>query len=99
MFPYTELQKQDPQIYNAIRKEEQRQLNELELIASENHVSIPVLEKHNAGNGNVHYEHEGARLQGIRVAEVISEQLGITTNECPSTKEIISQLKQYEGKI
>lgn len=61
--------------------------------------SIPVLEKHNAGNGNVHYEHEGARLQGIRVAEVISEQLGITTNECPSTKEIISQLKQYEGKI
>lgn len=44
MFPYTQLQKEDSDIYNAIRKEEQRQLHELELIASENHVSLPVLE-------------------------------------------------------
>ncbi|PIQ78530.1 serine hydroxymethyltransferase [Candidatus Peregrinibacteria bacterium CG11_big_fil_rev_8_21_14_0_20_41_10] len=44
MFPYTELKQQDQQVYDAIRAEERRQLYELELIASENHVSLPVLE-------------------------------------------------------
>lgn len=44
MFPYTAVQGQDPQVYAAIRAEEQRQLNELELIASENHVSVAVME-------------------------------------------------------
>lgn len=40
----TELQKIDPEIYEAILKEEQRQSEELELIASENYVSKAVLE-------------------------------------------------------
>ncbi len=38
------LQKQDPQIYNIIKKEIKRQNEELELIASENYVSPAVLE-------------------------------------------------------
>ncbi len=41
---FTHLQKQDPQIYAAIMREEKRQAEELELIASENYVSPAVLE-------------------------------------------------------
>ncbi|MBP7819619.1 serine hydroxymethyltransferase [Candidatus Gracilibacteria bacterium] len=44
VFPFTELQVQDPEIYNAIRQEETRQRYEIEMIASENHVSVPVME-------------------------------------------------------
>jgi glycine hydroxymethyltransferase len=40
----THLQKQDPAIYEAIKREELRQAYELELIASENYVSPAVLE-------------------------------------------------------
>lgn len=40
----THLKAQDPDIYNAIKKEEKRQAEELELIASENYVSEAVLE-------------------------------------------------------
>jgi glycine/serine hydroxymethyltransferase len=39
-----ELKKFDPEIYEAIRNEVNRQHDGLELIASENFVSIPVLE-------------------------------------------------------
>src|ERR1700712_3134411 len=38
------LQKQDPQIFEAIRSEEHRQRDELELIASENYTSAAVME-------------------------------------------------------
>ncbi len=41
---FTHLQKQDPQIYDAIMREQKRQAEELELIASENYVSPAVLE-------------------------------------------------------
>lgn len=39
-----ELKKVDPEIYNAIKKEEERQRNNIELIASENFVSKAVME-------------------------------------------------------
>ena len=38
------LQKQDPEIYSAIRAEEHRQRDELELIASENYTSKAIME-------------------------------------------------------
>lgn len=41
---FTHLKKQDPQIFDAIMREEKRQAEELELIASENYVSPAVLE-------------------------------------------------------
>ncbi len=44
MYPYSAVQGQDPQVYAAIRAEEQRQLKEIEMIASENYVSEAVLE-------------------------------------------------------
>jgi len=39
-----ELHKSDPEIYNLIRLEERRQADKIRLIASENYVSIPVLQ-------------------------------------------------------
>lgn len=44
MLNYDFLSRQDPQIANAIKKETERQQTELELIASENYVSLAVLE-------------------------------------------------------
>ena len=41
---YLHLQKQDPDVYDIIKKEQQRQKEGLELIASENYVSAAVLE-------------------------------------------------------
>ncbi len=41
---YPELQKEDPQIYEIVKREEQRQKEGIELIASENYVSRAVLE-------------------------------------------------------
>ena len=38
------IQKQDPEIYAAIRAEEHRQRDELELIASENYTSKAIME-------------------------------------------------------
>ncbi|MCX6022098.1 MAG: serine hydroxymethyltransferase, partial [Chloroflexi bacterium] len=38
------LERQDPEIWNAIKHEEERQLDGLELIASENYASAAVLE-------------------------------------------------------
>ena len=43
------IQKQDPELYEALLGEEKRQQNELELIASENYVSKAVLE----ANGSI----------------------------------------------
>jgi len=44
MFEYKNLEKQDAEIFAAIKKEEARQADELEMIASENYVSSAVLE-------------------------------------------------------
>jgi Glycine/serine hydroxymethyltransferase len=44
MFEYKNLEKQDAEIFAAIKKEETRQADELEMIASENYVSSAVLE-------------------------------------------------------
>ena len=41
---YQNLSQQDPEIYSIIKKESQRQSEEIELIASENYVSSSVLE-------------------------------------------------------
>lgn len=41
---YSNIQKNDPQLYEIIKREEQRQKEGIELIASENYVSLPVLE-------------------------------------------------------
>lgn len=41
---YSELQKHDPRVYEIIKREEQRQKEGIELIASENYVSTAVLE-------------------------------------------------------
>ena len=41
---YTELKKQDKEVFNAIKKETSRQKKTIELIASENFVSEAVLE-------------------------------------------------------
>jgi glycine hydroxymethyltransferase len=41
---YPNIEKQDPQLYEIIKREEQRQKEGIELIASENYVSLPVLE-------------------------------------------------------
>ncbi len=43
------IQKQDPELYSFLQGEEERQENELELIASENYVSQAVLE----ANGSI----------------------------------------------
>ncbi len=44
MLNYPHLQKQDPKIFISVQKELQRQTEEMELIASENYVSLAVLE-------------------------------------------------------
>ncbi len=41
---YANIQAEDPLVYEIIKREEQRQKNEIELIASENYVSLAVLE-------------------------------------------------------
>ena len=41
---YPNIQKQDRELYDIIKREEQRQKEGIELIASENYVSVPVLE-------------------------------------------------------
>lgn len=41
---YSNIQKSDPALYEIIKREEQRQKEGIELIASENYVSLPVLE-------------------------------------------------------
>jgi glycine hydroxymethyltransferase len=44
MLDYKNLSSQDPQIMEAVKKETERQINEMEMIASENYVSKAVLE-------------------------------------------------------
>jgi hypothetical protein len=60
--------------------------------------SIPLLEKYAAGPGNVHYKPEGSRFQGIEVAKIIAETLGIKSVDCPSTELVLKRFKQFENK-
>jgi len=57
--------------------------------------SIDVWKKYGKNHNDVHYKPEGARLQGIEVAKVIANQLGITTVECPSAEEIEQKAISY----
>jgi hypothetical protein len=62
--------------------------------------SIPVHEKYaEAGVGNVHYQPEGCRLQGIEVAKVVCDVLGITPNSCPSVTTVTAKAKAYEAQF
>ncbi len=66
------IQKQDPQIYNIIKKEEQRQKEGIELIASENYASKAVLEAMGSVLTNKYSEgYPGKRYYGGN--EVIDE--------------------------
>ncbi|ANW96112.1 hypothetical protein AXE80_07405 [Wenyingzhuangia fucanilytica] len=60
--------------------------------------SKPVLEEHGVKKGDVHYNPEGSRLQGIKVAKEIAASLHIDTVECPSSEIIVEQFKEYESK-
>jgi glycine hydroxymethyltransferase len=69
---YPTIQKEDPQVYAAIKKEEQRQKEGLELIASENYVSRAVLEAMGSPLTNKYSEgYPGKRYYGGN--EVIDE--------------------------
>lgn len=60
--------------------------------------SIPVLKTHAIGLGNVHYKAKGSRLQGIEVAAVIAETIGLTLNVCPSSENIKARSMEYEER-
>ena len=71
------LQKQDPEIYGVIQKELERQRNTLELIASENHTSLEVMEAQGSCLTNKYAEgYPGKRYYGgcefVDVAENIA---------------------------
>lgn len=61
--------------------------------------SIPVLEEFAVRPGNVHYKPEGSRLQGIEVARVISDVIGVKPTICPSVGIIQERFNRYKGKI
>ena len=61
--------------------------------------SLPVLDEYATGPGNVHYKAEGSRMQGIEVARVIGDALGIIPIPCPSTEEITELFQQYEKPL
>lgn len=59
--------------------------------------SIPVMETHGEGYGNVHYKAGGSRVQGIEVAKVVANALNIEPIDCPSVEVISSKAKAYES--
>jgi hypothetical protein len=59
--------------------------------------SLPVIKAHAAGPGNVHFDAEGSRLQGIEVARIIGEAIGVKPGECPSVEVITERSRQYES--
>ena len=61
--------------------------------------SIPVQQDYAASPGDVHYQAEGQRLQGIEVAKVIADVLGIEPGQCPSVDVITNRFKRYESSI
>ncbi|MBI5155861.1 serine hydroxymethyltransferase [Candidatus Peregrinibacteria bacterium] len=65
MFTYSELQAQDPDVYKTLIGEMQREQNGIELIASENYVSAPVLEALGSAFTNKYSEgYPGRRYYG-----------------------------------
>ena len=60
--------------------------------------SIPVWKEYGNGYGNVHYQAEGSRLQGIEVAKIIADTINIQPVDCPSVELITAQFKAYESK-
>lgn len=61
--------------------------------------SRSVMEQYAQGAGNVHYLPEGSRLQGIEVANVIAQELGLETVECPLASTIVEDIEAYGGSI
>ncbi len=61
--------------------------------------SIPVLEQFAICPGNVHYKAKGSRMQGIEVASVISNVIGVKPNICPTTDTIRERSKQYKRNL
>ena len=60
--------------------------------------SIPIHKSYAKGPGNVHYNDEGARIQGIEVAKIIADAIGVSPVECPSTEVVTTKFKTYESK-
>lgn len=76
---YPNIQKQDPQLYEIMKREEQRQKEGIELIASENYVSLPVLEAMGSVLTNKYSEgYPGKRYYGGN--EVIDEAETLAIN-------------------
>lgn len=61
--------------------------------------SLSIIDDYAEGLGNVHYKPEGSRLQGIEVAQVIADNLGIETVECPSSESIVEEMNAYGKAI
>ncbi|WP_299668723.1 hypothetical protein [uncultured Polaribacter sp.] len=61
--------------------------------------SIPVLEKFAVRPGNVHFKAEGSRLQGIEVASVISDVIGVKPITCPTVETIRERFNQYKKSV
>ena len=59
--------------------------------------SLPVIKAHAIRPGNVHYDAEGSRLQGIEVARIIGETIGAEPGECPPAEVITERFRQYES--
>lgn len=79
MFPTTTLSALDPQIAQAIQNEAQRQEDHIELIASENYVSPPVLEAQGSVLTNKYAEgYPGKRYYGGCEYVDIAEELAIS---------------------
>ena len=65
MFHFEKLQKQDPEVFAAVKKEIGRQQNKIELIASENFVSEAVMEANGTPLTNKYAEgYPGKRYYG-----------------------------------
>lgn len=60
--------------------------------------SIDALKDYATSPGNVHFNKEGARLQGIEVARMIADSIGVEPNDCPSVAIIEERFRKYEQK-
>ena len=61
--------------------------------------SVPVLEQHASGPGNVHFNSEGQRLQGMEVAKFLGRVLGVEPVDCPPVDEIRKKFTAYEKAV
>lgn len=88
----------DAKSYNKVAKKVMKDYKDI-VINDLYKFSLPVLDEHAVGPGNVHFKAEGSRLLGIEVAEVIGEVLGIIPAKCPSIEVITERFKRYEGPL